>query len=120
MVTSVGKEFVVDNLQPTDTIETVKKKLTPFIAKQKQLFFYNLQKLEDDKTLADYNIGDQVPYYLPRKTHDSHFRRPFFIHLTISRSKNHDCYFLIILQLDIDLIESSRKVIRKMTFVFYH
>jgi hypothetical protein len=59
MVNSVGKEFIIDNLQPTDTIETVKKKLTPFIPKHKQLFFYELQKLEDDKSLADYSIGDQ-------------------------------------------------------------
>jgi hypothetical protein len=58
LVTNVGKEFVLDNVKPTDTIASLKQKLTPFIAKNKQLFFYYLKRLDDDKTLEDYHIDD--------------------------------------------------------------
>jgi len=60
MVNSVGKEFVIDNVQPTDTIASIKQKLAPFITKNKQLFYYELRKLEDDKTLGDYFIEDSA------------------------------------------------------------
>jgi len=52
LVTSVGKEFVIDGLAPSDTIATVKQKLAPFIAKNKQLFFYQLKKLDDSKNIS--------------------------------------------------------------------
>ena len=60
MVNNMGKEFVLDNVQPTDTIGALKQRFSPFIPKQKQLYFYELQLLADDKTVNDYQIDDQA------------------------------------------------------------
>lgn len=60
MVNNMGKEFVLDNISPNDTIGAIKTRFSPFIPKPKQLFFYELHLLNDSTTVAEYQMEDNA------------------------------------------------------------
>ena len=84
--TLTGKTITLD-VEASDVIAVIKNKIQDkeMILPDLQILIYRGKRLEDGRTLADYNIGKESTVHLvlrswPRSVRSSHFKGDSFVH----------------------------------------